>query len=217
MSALQTILAPAIQGAALAMSGGLSSMGSVAAGGASTFGKGIVSGNIAGLLGNSALSTNVNPTSIKSVVGNTELHVDIGDGSLKGVATSLGQLYDIRRKPAQLNGVQTALNDYTFGFKRFTMYYLTIKAEYARIIDDYFTMFGYATHRVKVPNIFGRKYFNYVQTKGCIMEGNMPEIFKQEIINIFNRGTTFWHTENLSVGESIDNIIGNYTVNNIPI
>ena len=217
LSAMQTVLAPVIQGAAMTLTGGMSSMPSVAAGGASTFGKGIVSGNIAGLLGNSALSTNVNPTSIKSTIGQTEVHVDIGDGSLLGVAKSLGQLYDIRRKPAQLNGLQSALNDYTFGYKKFNIYYLTIKAEYARIIDQYFTMFGYATHKVKVPNVWGRKYFNYVQTKGCIMEGDMPEVYKQEVINIFNRGTTFWHTEYLSGTETIDDIIGDYTVNNIPI
>ena len=31
--------------------------------------------------------------------------------------------------------------------------------EFARIIDDYFNMFGYATHRVKTPNRDGRPHW----------------------------------------------------------
>ena len=214
ISAVQhNVIAPLLKTAAFTMTGGLSS----AAGGLDSSSFGGAAGNIAGLLGNSSLSKNVAPSTIKSVVGNTEVHVDIGDGSLLGVAKSLGQLFDISRKPPQMNGTQSALADYALGYKRMRIDYLTIKAEYARIIDDFFTMFGYATHRVKTPNVWGRKYFNYVQTKGCILEGNMPEPFKQELIKIFNRGTTFWHTENLSLTENIDNIIGDYTVNNVSV
>lgn len=214
-SALQTILAPVVKDAAIrfatgGMAGGASGLASA------NFG-GVNAGQIAGLLGNNSVSNNVEPLTVKGKTGSTEVSLDIGDGSLLGVARSLGQLYDIARKPPQMNGTQSSLSDYALGFKQMTVEYLTIKAEYARIIDQYFTMFGYATHRVKVPNIRGRRYFNYVQTKACILEANAPEIYKQQIINIFNRGITFWHTENLTYIADIDDTIGNYSLTNDPV
>ena len=35
--------------------------------------------------------------------------------------------------------------------------------ERIKIIDDYFTMFGYKTNRIKTPNITGRRNFNYIE------------------------------------------------------
>ena len=139
-----------------------------------------------------------------------------GASSLTGIATSLAQIYELQKKPPELKGTQTSLADYAIGAKKFYADYMCIRPEFAKIIDDYFTMFGYATHEVKVPNVHGRPYFNYVQTKACILEANVPEIYKQQIINIFNRGITFWHTENLTYVADIDNLVGNYSVNNSP-
>ena len=139
-----------------------------------------------------------------------------GASSITGIATSLAQIYELTQRPPELKGTQTSLADYSIGAKQFYFDNLCIRPEYARIIDDYFTMFGYATHRVKIPNVHGRPYFNYVQTKACILEANVPEIYKQQIINIFNRGITFWHSENLSSVALLDNLVGDYTVDNSP-
>ena len=167
---------------------------------------GSIAGNVAGLLGNNQVSPYVTPTSSK--IGNTEVSVSLGDGSLTGVARSLAQIYDIARKPPQMNGLQSASADYTFGFKKFRLECLTIKAEYARIIDDYFTMYGYATHRVKTPNILGRPYWNYVKTNGIVLDiANAPQPYIHKMINCFNRGITFWHDPTK---------VGNYSLNNAP-
>lgn len=137
--------------------------------------------------------------------------------SFTGIATSLAQIYELTKRPPELKGTQTSLSDFSIGSKQFYAQNLCIRPEFAKIIDDYFTMFGYATHQVKVPNIRGRRYFNYVQTKACILEGAIPEIYKQKMINIFNNGITFWHAENLSSVADVDNIIGDYTVANDPV
>lgn len=137
--------------------------------------------------------------------------------SFTGIATSLAQVYELTKRPPELKGTQTSLADFSIGAKKFYAQNICIRPEFAKIIDDYFTMFGYATHQVKVPNIRGRRYFNYVQTKACILEGAIPEIYKQKMINIFNNGITFWHTENLASVADVDNIIGDYTVANEPV
>ena len=70
---------------------------------------------------------------------------------------------------------------------------MSIKKEYARIIDNYFSMFGYKINRVKVPNITGRSNWNYVKTINCNFDGNIPQTDLNIIRAMFNNGVTLWH------------------------
>ena len=70
---------------------------------------------------------------------------------------------------------------------------MSIKAEYARCIDEFFSQFGYKCNRVKVPNITGRRNWNYVKTVGCYIDGDIPQADMEELKNMFDRGITFWH------------------------
>lgn len=73
----------------------------------------------------------------------------------------------------------------------FTRY--NIKAEFARKIDKYFDMYGYATNELKVPNINNRPTWNYVKTLACNINGNIPQADLAEIKDMFNSGITLWH------------------------
>lgn len=75
----------------------------------------------------------------------------------------------------------------------FTYLPMAVKREYAERIDQFFSMFGYQTNLVKLPNITGRRNWNYVKTIGCYIEGDIPQRDLQEIKSMFNRGITFWH------------------------
>lgn len=74
----------------------------------------------------------------------------------------------------------------------FRCYEVDINATDARIIDEFFDKYGYQTNRLKVPNINGRKAWNYVKTRDCELVGNIPASIKASIIDIFNNGITFW-------------------------
>ena len=67
-------------------------------------------------------------------------------------------------------------------------------------IDDFFSCFGYAVNKVKQPNLTGRQYWNFVQTDGAIIAGDMPASSKEAIGRIFDGGITFWHN-----GDNIGN------------
>ena len=84
--------------------------------------------------------------------------------------------------------VITASNRNNFHF-----YKMSIRSEYAVIIDKYFSMFGYKVNLVTIPNITGRQNWNYVKTIGANIEGNIPENDLNEIKSIFNNGVTLWH------------------------
>jgi len=75
----------------------------------------------------------------------------------------------------------------------FTYMPMSIKAEYARCIDEYFSQFGYKCNRVKIPNITGRRNWNYVKTVGCYILADIPQDDLQEIKVMFDKGITFWH------------------------
>lgn len=74
----------------------------------------------------------------------------------------------------------------------FRCYEVDVNATDARILDEYFDKYGYQTNRLKVPNISGRKAWNYVKTRDCELVGNIPASTKASIISIFNSGITFW-------------------------
>lgn len=80
-----------------------------------------------------------------------------------------------------------------------------IAYDYAVAIDDYFSVFGYSTKRVKIPNTHSRPYWNYVKTAGCVITGSVPSDDARKICNIHDNGITYWKN---------GNNIGNYSLDN---
>ena len=149
--------------------------------------------------------------SFANQLGNGSIAGAVGEGAsiASDIELILAQMEDIKIKPPELNGTQTSLNDYAIGAKNFYVDKLSIRAEFARIIDDYFNMFGYATHKVKAPNVTGRPHWNYVKTKGIVLDvANAPQPYVQKLQNCFNRGITFWHNPSE---------VGDYTLDNRPV
>lgn len=85
--------------------------------------------------------------------------------------------------------------DVSFSASRtcFTVYQMSMKYEFAKRIDDYFSMFGYKVNEVKIPNTTGRTNWNYVKTIDCNFEGDIPQMYLNKIKEIFNNGITLWH------------------------
>lgn len=76
---------------------------------------------------------------------------------------------------------------------QYTFIPMSIKPEVAYCIDEFFSQFGYKCNRVKVPNITGRRNWNYVKTVGCYIAGNIPQDDMAEIKAMFDKGITLWH------------------------
>jgi hypothetical protein len=122
-----------------------------------------------------------------------------GASGLIAVASSIGQMFDRQVVPDQVRGnanggsLNIALNIQDFGF-----YDMSITANMAKVIDDYFTMYGYKTNRVKIPNTRTRTNFNYVKTIGCNLTGNMDIKDLDKIKSVYDNGVTLWHTDTYS-------------------
>ena len=131
-----------------------------------------------------------------------------GDMVLSGVtqiAGTIAEVYQHSILPDKMSGSANAADiNAVSGISGFYTYCKSIRPEYAKVIDDYFTMFGYKTNRLKQPNITGRAAFNYVKTIGANVRGKAPNEILSFIANMLDRGITFWHT----------NDVGNYSLKN---
>ena len=85
------------------------------------------------------------------------------------------------------------------------------KNEYITTIDDYFTRFGYKINKLKIPNITGRTYWNYVEIGNTesIGFGDVPVNFMDEINNACRNGVTIWHNHDNIGNFNLDNSIVN--------
>ena len=89
----------------------------------------------------------------------------------------------------------------------FRCYDVDVNQQDAKIIDEFFDKYGYQTNKLKVPNISGRKQWNYVKTRDCELVGNIPASIKSSIISIFNSGITFWKNGDNIGDYSLDNTL----------
>ena len=131
-----------------------------------------------------------------------------GAGSLAGEALNLIQekiKYDALPDAVQgtaNSSILMGIND-----KKFVIFHRRITEEYARIIDDYFTAFGYRVNVVKTPSMNNRPKFTYVQTYKCSVAGAIPASSARTIEKIFDKGCRFFK----SLSE-----VGDLTLNNAP-
>lgn len=117
-------------------------------------------------------------------------------GGVSSIAGTLSQIHQQSFAPPQAKGnlnagdVVTASDQNDFHF-----YDMTVKAEYAKILDEYFDMYGYKCNRVKTPAKAHRKAFWFTKTIDAAIDGAIPQADLQIIKDAYNKGITFWrHT-----------------------
>lgn len=130
-------------------------------------------------------------------LGSGGLGMAVGGGSIvSGVSTitsTLAQVHEQSFTPPQSQGnvnngdVITAWNRNDFHF-----YDMTIKKQYAEILDKYFDMYGYKVNMVKVPNKAHRTKWWFTKTIDINLDGEIPQNDLQKIKDCYNNGITFW-------------------------
>lgn len=144
----------------------------------------------------------------------------LGSGSIGGTVGGLSSVYNAlhqhtiadmtpNQAKGNTNGGDVNFSDEDCGL--FSIYKMSIKDEYAKIIDDYFSRYGYRINEVKLANITGRNIFNYIEigngesigySSGSI---SVPSEHMEIINGACQNGVTIWHNhEN----------IGNYLLDN---
>lgn len=130
--------------------------------------------------------------------------IGLGAGMVGGGAIGIGEQvkaqYEHSLAPMTANGGVNQ-GDLVFSEKEpFEVYKMSIRKEYAQVIDNYFDRVGYQINRTKLPNQTGRTYWNYVQIGSAESIGysnnesiSVPADAMTNINNIYRRGVTIWH------------------------
>ena len=132
-----------------------------------------------------------------------------GVAAISLVSGKLSEMYQASIKADILKGSQNNANiNVASHTQNFYIGRVSVNKQMAKIIDDFFDRYGYATNELKVPNIKSRTSWNYIKTIGSNIDGNIPGDDKRIIDANFDRGITFWHN-----GNKVDD----YSQNNAPV
>ena len=142
---------------------------------------------------------------VSSVIsGGLGIATGLPAGIIGGASTGLLGVYNAIRQfeladlvPNQAKGNVNS-GDINFSYQSsggFSLYNMSIKYEYAKIIDNYFSRFGYKVNEVKQPNLKSRTQFNFIKVGGNddIIHGDIPSSDLAKINEIFRQGVTIFH------------------------
>lgn len=126
-----------------------------------------------------------------------------------GIVAVMSQLQQLQQKAIEPDHAKGNSNGSTLnisaGMQTIEFHQMQIRADQAQRLDKFFDMYGYKTNQVKVPNLTGRPFWNYVKTIDANITGPIPQSDLVELRNMFNSGVTLWHNPAN---------IGNYSLNN---
>ena len=146
-------------------------------------------------------------TALSTVAGvATGNYVGATASLLNGVSNAVSQVYEASLVPDQASGNTNVGDlDFTKHKNKFTVFPMSIKPQYAQIIDDYFDLVGYKTCRVKVPNTAHRAEWWYTKTINVNIVGNVPNDDMNKIKDAYNNGLTFWRNPANFLNYSLSN------------
>ena len=125
-------------------------------------------------------------------------------GAAQGISSAgnlAATLYDQSNVPDAVRGQATNPSTLAVGAYGFTFMGMGVRPEFAKCIDDFFQVYGYAVNENKVPNETGRKNFNFVQTENAAFRANsnaqntlgVPATAMAAINAMYDEGIWFWH------------------------
>ena len=159
-------------------------------------------------------NTAISLSNTASAVGQIGLGVltgnpaSIGTGSLSLLSEAMRSGEQTEIVPSTVRG-NTNCGDINTCDGTNTFYFMkaSVTAEFAKRIDDYLSRYGYKTLELKLPNITGRTYWNYIEIAQSeeIGTGDVPPTYMDEINNACRKGVTIWHNHAN---------VGNFALNN---
>lgn len=141
-------------------------------------------------------SLGVGGTIAGALTGNVALAAGSAYAAVNSIMGYSTQNYTASLTPQSARGAQDSGLNIATASVGFDAYYIYPTKEYCRIIDDYFSRYGYATRLVKKPNRHVRKHWTYCKTVGCCVTGNVPADDKRKICELYDKGITWWANGN---------------------
>ena len=124
------------------------------------------------------------------------------------IANTLAQVVQHATLPQQAQNAQGNSAMVAMRIKDFAFMHMHIRSEFAKIVDNYWDMYGYPCHEVKTPNRNQRPHWNYVKTINANIVGNIPADDLAKMKSIYDAGVTFWKNGDEIGNYGLDNRVG---------
>ena len=139
-------------------------------------------------------------------------------GGVSALGRDVGNVITKMNTPATMRTNTQSFSDVLDHDRDFQFKCVQLCKEGAKIVDDFFTMYGYNTQQVKIPNIKDydtcRPSFNYIKCSNISYDwelrpdgASVPHKYMKKITEIYNNGITFWKNPDR---------VGRYGDNNAP-
>lgn len=143
-------------------------------------------------------------------------YMNVALDSYQAMASIVATKQDASAIPDTVKAVGVNDINYETGDFGFIYFETHIKEEYARIIDDFFTMFGYQVNRKMRPQPWTRPRYCFLKTVGETLAptygGNgMPDRIRQGATALFNKGIRLWRYN--KIGNASNLTIWDYSGN----
>lgn len=134
-------------------------------------------------------------------------------GGVLGVFSQMAQIQKASIQPDQAKG-QLGSGSLQYGIDNLDFYYahMIIKSQYAKMVDDFLTMYGYKVNALKVPETRSRLYWNYIKTIDVNIDGAIPDEDMERLKAIYNDGVTLWHDPTYFLRYDLNNAIGDFAL-----
>lgn len=124
------------------------------------------------------------------------------------VLNTVGTISDALNENDSYRNFGVANNYECANLNSFVLKKYSLRNSDAKRIDRFYSRYGYKINDITTLNITARNIFNYIETDGIHISGNLPDYARLQIAQAFDRGITIWHTTN-NFGEYNDTIFAN--------
>ena len=128
-----------------------------------------------------------------------------GLSSLSQIANTMATIADKSVIPDTAKGKMTGdYVNFALDLNTINLYMFRPQLNMCKVLDDYWSTFGYPIHEITTPLWNSRSSWNYIKTVDCAFTAEAELSILKDFRNLFNKGVTLWHTDN----------IGNYGLEN---
>lgn len=110
-----------------------------------------------------------------------------------GIGREIAEMADKANQPKSIKGNIAGSTNMLTNSACITCYEMVCRNEYIKIVDEYFSRYGYRVNTVKQPVMRTRTNWNYLETRDVMIDANCPADDAVELEGIFNAGVTIWH------------------------
>lgn len=148
------------------------------------------------------------------IMGGLGIGVSMATQNLSGISQSTNSMIDTAvtmadksRMPDTVLSMPGNIGNYAAQKFGFSIVKCQVKGEYGAMIDNYFSMYGYKVNRMGTPEFGTRQYWNFYKIPSCVVYGDIPGDYLEQIRDLFINGVTLWNTAD----------VGNYHNGSNPI